>query len=353
MSGADTTQQLKDIKQKITKQQAILKLQKNSQSVLTSALRKVENAIADSAKSLYQTNQELASVTKEQQALLGQSASLNKQKLLQQAALSKQIKSAYMTGNNNVLQMILNQQQSSETQRLLGYYHYLNKARIDSIAQVKQTLEKIAKITVELAANRLRLLELKDNQEAHELTLAKEKSTRDSALSALNASYRRNSEDLEKYQLSEIDVQHILKQAQQIAPISLDGLTKFKRKLPRPAVGKTLHSFGSKRHGRLRWKGITIAGIEGQGVTAIHHGKVIYSDWIKGFGLVLIIDHGKGYMSLYGHNQALLKNLGDQVVGQEKIALLGQSGGQSQPSLYFEIRHRGKAINPKHWLKRK
>jgi len=353
MSGADTTQQLKEIKQKIIKQQAILKLQKNSQSVLTAALQKVEKAIAASAKSLYQTNQELASVINEQQELLRQSASLHKQKSLQQAALSKQIKSAYMTGNNNVLQMILNQQQSSETQRLLGYYHYLNKARIDSIAQVKQTLEKIAKVTVELAANRLRLLELKESQETHELTLAKERSTRDSALSALNASYHQNSADLEKYQLSEIDIQQILKQTQEISPISLNGLAKFKRKLPRPAVGKTLHSFGSKRHGRLLWKGITIAGIEGQGVTAIHQGKVIYSDWIKGFGLVLVIDHGEGYMSLYGHNQALLKNLGDQVVDQEKIALLGQSGGQSQPSLYFEIRHRGKAINPKHWLKRK
>jgi len=352
MSAADTQEQLDALEKKITQQQAILEQQRKVQSTLSTALRRVETAIAKSAKALYLTSQQLDTVNYEQQQLLIQDKLLTEQKIIQQAALSKQLKSAYMTGNSNVLQMILNQQQSSETQRLLGYYHYLNQARIDSIAQVKQTLEKLQRIKIELAENKQRLTQLKQSQQTHKQTLASEKLTRSDALHALTTSYLKNSAELEQFQLSEFDIKQILAASEKIEPLQLTGLTSYKRKLPRPAVGKILHSFGSKRHGRLLWKGVTIGGIEGQGVTAIHHGKVIYSDWIKGFGLVLIIDHGKGFMSLYGHNQALLKNAGDMVNAKEKIALLGQSGGQSRPSLYFEIRHKGKAINPSRWLKK-
>jgi len=344
-------QQLKAIKDKITKQQALLKQQKQRQQSQANALRKVETDIAASAKALYLTNQKLKMVSDKQRQLTSQDNRLTKQKTSQQATLSKQIKSAYMTGNHNLLQLILNQQQSSETQRLLGYYHYLNKARIESIAQVKQTIEQLQQVKQQLSDNKERLTGLKKGQVTHEKALASEQLNRSQALKTLTKSYLKNSAQLEEFQLSEFDIKNIIEQAKQVKPLALNGLAKFKRKLPRPAMGKTLHRFGSKRHGRLLWKGITIAGTEGQAITTIHHGKVIYSDWIKGFGLVLVIDHGKGFMSLYGHNQALLKNAGDMVSANEKIALLGQSGGQSQPSLYFEIRHKGEAINPNQWLK--
>mgnify|MGYP000221068537 CR=1 FL=1 len=354
MSCADTTQQqaLKDVKNKITQQQALLKSQKQDQTSLNNALRRVEGKIASAAKELYKTNQQLILVAQEQQQLRSKEQNLNTQKVMQQAALSKQVKSAYMTGNHNVLQLILNQDKSSETQRLLGYYHFLNKARIESITQLKQTLTELQYVQSELKTSEQRLTALKKTQLAHEKSLGQEKNKRSKALQALNKSYLKNSEDLERYQLSEIDIKQLIRNAQQVKPIKLNGLTQHKRKLKHPVKGKIRHRFGSKRHGRLLWKGITIAGNEGQSISAIHHGKVIYSDWIKGFGLVIVIDHGKGFMSLYGHNQALLKNAGDMVTANEKIALLGQSGGQNQPGLYFEIRYKGKAINPTQWLKK-
>jgi septal ring factor EnvC (AmiA/AmiB activator) len=109
--------------------------------------------------------------------------------------------------------------------------------------------------------------------------------------------------------------------------------------------------FGRFRQGQIKWKGVVINGTAGDSVIAIHQAKVLYSDWLRGFGLVTVLDHGNGFMSLYGHNQALLKQAGEAVQAGEAIALLGQSGGQSRPNLYFEIRHKGTPINPVSWLK--
>ena len=350
--AADTNDQLKSLKDKISSQHALIKQQQNSQARLGKALRQVEINIASAAKALYQTSIQQASVKDKQQQLVQQQDQLSKQKKAQQGALSAQLKSAYMTGPNNVLQLILNQEKSGETERLLGYYHYLNKARVESINTLKNTVKQLALVQQELASSALQLTTLKQKQLTNEKLLSKDKSSRTSALQALHKSYLKNSAQLEQFQLSEVDLKQLLKRVTVPKALPLKGLTKYKHKLPWPSKGKTRHRFGSIRHGQLRWKGITITGREGQAVTAIHHGRVIYSDWIKGFGLVLILDHGKGYMSLYGHNQALLKNAGDHVNANEKIALLGQSGGQNEPGLYFEIRHKGKAINPNRWLKK-
>ncbi|WP_394172185.1 murein hydrolase activator EnvC family protein [Thalassotalea litorea] len=101
----------------------------------------------------------------------------------------------------------------------------------------------------------------------------------------------------------------------------------------------------------MRWKGVLMTAPVGQPVYTIHNGTVLFADWLKGYGLVVVVDHGDGYMSLYGHNQTLLKNVGDRVEIGEPIALVGQSGGQNRAGLYFEIRHKGKPVNPKLWCK--
>ena len=132
---------------------------------------------------------------------------------------------------------------------------------------------------------------------------------------------------------------------------NLVGLSKLKRKLSWPVKGRINHSFGSSKQGYLKWKGVFLSAPIGREVKTIHNGTVLFSDWLKGYGLVTVVDHGDGYMSLYGHNQALLKSVGDRVEAGEPIALVGQSGGQANSGLYFEIRHTGIAVNPKLWCK--
>jgi septal ring factor EnvC (AmiA/AmiB activator) len=123
-------------------------------------------------------------------------------------------------------------------------------------------------------------------------------------------------------------------------------------KLKWPAQGRMVHHFGAYREqGALRWNGVLIAAPPGSPVRAVHHGRVVFADWMRGFGNLIIVDHGGGYMSLYGHNESLLKGPGDWVRGGETLATSGNSGGQSQAGLYFEIRHKGTPVNPARWCR--
>ena len=130
----------------------------------------------------------------------------------------------------------------------------------------------------------------------------------------------------------------------------VDGKNKKKflvhERLKWPIKGKIIRKYGNRRSGGVKWKGVILSAPEGREIKPVAAGKVIYADWLRGFGMVMVVEHGKGYMSLYGHAQALLKAVGDQVTPDEAIALVGRSGGQSEPGLYFEIRHKGQAINP-------
>lgn len=353
----DNKDQLKAIKGKIDEQKSLLAKQKKQQQRLQNLLRDTDKKIATAANDLYKTQQQQKTAQREQAALVTKKQTLKKTQAHQQDVLAKQLKSAYMTGNHDLMQLLLNQEQSGKTERLLGYYQYLNKARVEAIDELKQTVAALQDVEAQLV-NTLAVLDnlLKQQQQA-QAALKKEKQTRSNALAQLQKSYRANSAQLEQYQLSELDIKQLIKtqrEAAQARPTEkpLKGLAKVRGRLTKPTKGRTTHSFGQKRSGQLRWKGVTLVGKEGQPVNAVYHGKVVFSDWLKGFGLVLVVDHGNGYMSLYGHNQALLKKAGDYVGQNEQIALLGQSGGQASPGLYFEIRHKGKAINPTRWFKK-
>ncbi len=130
-----------------------------------------------------------------------------------------------------------------------------------------------------------------------------------------------------------IEIQRLARLAKK--SVELNGLGKLKGKLAWPVNGKIRRSFGSRKQGYLKWKGVLLTAPVGRQVNSIYNGKVLFSDWLKGYGLVTVIDHGNGYMSLYGFNQALLKSVGDTVEAGEPIALVGQSGGQDQAALYF------------------
>lgn len=353
-ANAADSDKLDEIKDKINQQKSLLAKQKKQQQRLTNLLRETDKKIASTARDLHNTTQQQSTARQKQQALLIQKETLATTRKKQQKILAKQLKSAYMTGNHDLMQLLLNQQQSSKTERLLGYYHYLNKARVDALEELKATFVKLQSIEGQLIDSITQLDALLSKQQQAQAKLKLQKKTRGDALAQLQQSYRKNSAQLEQYQLSELDIKQLIQEQLNAKPAEkpLKGLAKLRGRLTQPTQGRTKHKFGQKRHGQLRWKGVTVTGREGQAVNAVYHGRVVFSDWLKGFGLVLVVDHGDGYMSLYGHNQALLKKAGDYVEQNEQVALLGQSGGQALPGLYFEIRHKGKAINPTRWFKK-
>jgi len=353
-SAAPEKEQLTQVKQQLKQRQTLLKSQQRQHKKLLTKLKKTELNIAATAAKLHQTRQDLTANKRQQRQLAKQQAKLSLSSQQQQQALAKQLASAYMIGDNDLIQVLLNQERSNKIERLLGYYSYINKARLAALDQLKATKDKLLSVERDVKKSAQKLVKLVDQQQLETNKLAKNKKNRNSALATLNQRYLANSVTIEQLQLSEVDLKRLIKEAKKPAAPKqqpLQGLAARKGKLKSPSKGRLINKFGQVRQGSRRWKGITINGKTGQAVNVISHGRVLFADWIKGFGLVMVVDHGQGYMTLYGHNQTLLKQAGDYVQVNEQIALLGQSGAQNKPVLYFELRHKGKAINPKRWLK--
>jgi len=267
--------------------------------------------------------------------------------------LAKQLRSAYTTGQHDYLKLLLNQEQSGKIQRTITYYQYLNKARINEIEKFQTTIAQLMMVTTEHQNQVEQLQTLKQSQQNQRLALSENKKKRSKTIASLGKKLLSSKQQLAKLKADEANLTAALQKLAELirSEVDLTGLSKLKRKLSWPVKGRLLRSFGSKKQGYLKWKGVLLGAPIGRQVQTIHNGTVLFSDWLKGYGLLTVIDHGNGYMSLYAHNQTLLKSVGDQVETGEPIALVGQSGGQNQASLYFEIRHKGKAVNPKLWCR--
>ncbi|GIU50435.1 non-catalytic member of peptidase subfamily M23B [Shewanella sairae] len=345
--------ELKSIQAQINKQQSEVKNTNKQRERLVSLLKEDEKAIAQAATKVNRTKQDLSQTDKKITELDAKQLQLTKLKESQQKSLSNQLASAYLAGNHDYSKMLLNQQSPASIERLLAYYQYLNNARIASINQLQTTIKELDEIQVEQLEQQSRLNKLVLEQQQQAKKLNQEQSQRQKTLTQLQRTLSTSGAMLEQLQIEEASLKHVIEQALAAAKDnpSFEGLSS-RKKLKWPTKGRIKSAFGSRRSGQVKWKGVTISASEGQNIHAIAGGKVIYADWLRGFGMVLVVDHGKGYMSLYGHAQALLKSAGDTVSKGESIALVGRSGGQTQPGLYFEVRHKGQAVDPARYCKR-
>ena len=249
--------------------------------------------------------------------------------------------------------MLLNQEDSAQVQRNLSYFQYLNQARIKQINQFEQTISRLLEVTQAHQEKSAELAALQSSQQSQQSSLQENKAKRQSTIAKLNKQITSDQDKIAQLEQQEAQLVAALKELERLAKqsVNLAGLKHLKGKLSWPVKGKKVNRYGSRKQGYLTWKGAMFNAPVGRQVHSIHNGKVLFADWLKGYGLVTVIDHGQGYMSLYGHNQTLLKKVGDRVETGEPIALVGQSGGQAQSGLYFEIRHQGKAVNPRQWCR--
>ena len=356
--GQDNEQEkLAELQAELRARQQVLDNSKASAKELADVLKASELDIAKVAKKLTQTNDNLRQLQAEQQSLQQEQSSLKAAIRKQQSLLSSQLKSAFMAGHYDYAKMMFYQEDAKTFERVITYYQYLAKARQSEITKFKDNVARLETVTASLAEKAASLLALLDEQKNQRAVLLTRQNDRKKTLAKLNQTIASESERIAALQEDEkalretIEAARIAAQrAAEAAQISLDGLAKLKGKLSAPVEGRVRKLFGNRRQGQVRWKGIIIDGEEGDAVKSIASGKVLYADWLRGFGLVAIVDHGEGYMSVYGHNQALLKQAGDDVRRGENLALVGRSGGQASPNLYFEIRHKGKALNPTAWF---
>jgi len=272
--------------------------------------------------------------------------------------LAKQIRAAYMTGKGDYIKLLLNQEDPALVGRMLAYYDYHNRARTMQINTIKGGIRKINQLEEKIKFENEILRQLKSEQLRKREEIIASRESRNLILINLENHIIEQGLQLQSLQQEEKEVAALLEKLGKAGDtvIFFEDIPSFnsqKGKLKWPIKGTIMNRFGTKRKGgALKWQGVRIRAEQGSEVRAISTGKVIFADWFRNMGLLMILDHGEGYMSLYGYNQSLLKKSGDWVVEDEVIAYAGDSGGQSTPSVYFEIRHRGEPLNPILWCKK-
>ena len=348
----DAEKELAALQEELKARQQALLNSRASAEELQAVLAESEKQIGAVAGKLNTTRKALAENKQQQASLTRRQAELREAIGQQQSMLAGQLKSAFIAGHYDYAKMIFYQQDAARFERIITYYKYLNQARQANITQFTATVTELESVTASLQQKASELNQLQADQQQQQNELVARQQDRQQTLKQLNAKIAGEETRIAQLREAEQALVEAIERAQRMSqiPQKLTGLASDKGRLLKPADGSVRKLFGKRRQGQVRWKGIMIDGREGSAVKAIAHGRVVYSDWLRGFGLVTIIEHGDGFMTVYGHNQALLRQAGESVVKGETVALLGQSGGQNSPNLYFEIRHKGKAVNPADWL---
>ena len=346
-----TNKKLSSVKKAIEQQKNAIVHYQQSRKNIEKTLKADDLAISKVAKAINNTQQQLSTTQQQIAELAQQKTTLTIKKQRQEKLLAQQLRTAYTTGHHNYLKLLLNQEKTAKMQRTLTYYQYLNVARVNAIEKFQLTLSDLLQITAEHQTQIKQLTQLQSEQKQQRIQLKENKTKRAKTLVSLKKTLLNSEQQLKNLEAEEKNLISALKKLERLIKkqVHLNGLAQLKHKLTWPIKGKIKHRFGQQKQGYLKWKGVFISANVGKQIQTIHNGTILFADWLKGYGLVTVIDHGNGYMSLYAHNQTLLKNVGDQVEQGEPIALVGQSGGQSRAGVYFEIRHRGKAVNPKLW----
>ncbi|MBL3555556.1 peptidoglycan DD-metalloendopeptidase family protein [Marinobacter sp. JB05H06] len=274
----------------------------------------------------------------------------------QRENLKKQIRAAWMEGDAPAVKVLLNEIDPDKIARTMTYYEYLSRDTIGRLEAFAANLRQLRDTQKEVKAGRLRLAELEQDVADRQQKLNNSKSEREQTLAALKADISDRRSERQELEADRNRLEKLLKEVEEAiasipTPNESDPFGSLKNKLPWPADGKVASKFGdSYAGGKLRYNGLLINTDEASDIKAVHYGRVVFANWLRGFGLITILDHGDGYMTLYGHSSSLYTSPGDWVEAGEAIAQAGRTGGTDNPAVYFEIRHNGKPDNPQRWL---
>lgn len=353
---ADYQRKLEALQKTIEKLKSELNQVKTERGKLQQDLEKSETEINSLENKVKTLNQKIKNQDAELQSMRRRQHELDRQSQVQKQQIAAQVRSAYQNGPQSFLKILLNQQSPERLSRLNTYHDYLLKARNKKLSQYLATIDELQSLTPRIQASRDTLLRQKQQLSLRQRQLQDEQKKRTSTLQKLARIIADKDARLAVEQENQARLTALLEEMTATLGRAQPGgrqFTALRGKLPWPTSGKIRHSYGSARVGnQLAWEGLVIEAQAGAPVIAIHSGVVIFADYLRGHGLLLIVDHGEGYMSLYAHNQTLLKRAGDRVQGGEVIARVGNSGGQNYSGLYFEIRHQGRPTNPQPWLAR-
>ncbi|UVJ44325.1 murein hydrolase activator EnvC [Pseudomonas sp. LS1212] len=401
-----TQQQLDATRQDIAELKKLLGQLQQEKSGVQKDLRGTETEMGKLEKQVEALQNELKKTEGELGRLDTEKKKLQSARIEQQRLIAIQARAAYQSGRQEYLKLLLNQQNPEKFARTLTYYDYMSKARLEQLSSFNETLRQLANVEKEIALQQAQLLAQQGSLDSqrHELEVVRDE--RQQVLAKLNNDVKERDKKLQAREQDQADLTKVLKtieetlarqareaeEARQKALLAQQEAEKQRQreaaqataddtprkakpvpgalvsssgasyggpfisargKLPWPVDGRLLARFGESRGDdvRTKWDGVMISASAGSQVRAVHGGRVVFADWLRGAGLLVILDHGNGYLSLYGHNQTLLKDAGDTVKAGEAISTVGSSGGQDTPALYFAIRQQGRPSDPAQWCR--
>lgn len=341
-------QQIQSLKQGISgNQEKVQELQQ--------ALQQSEESIGRLEQQLEQLNQELVEKKAQLASLQNRHDALQDQIDEQHSLLMHQMRIAYQLSQQQpYFKLLLNPQSPGAVHRTLCYYQYMHRARLDLIQTINTNVHQLQTAEQQLQSETQALQKLRDEQQAQRLALQMQQTERQNILQQLNNKIQSDYQNLNTLIANKQNLERIIRRIQISAttPAQPTTTTGAHNKLPWPTEGKLRVHFGTQvEQSELKYTGVIIDAPEGQAVHSIYPGRVVFANWLPGYGLMMILDHGNGYMSLYGHNRSLYKNTGDTVRAGDMIARVGNTGGSEHSGLYFEIRFNGRPVDPQIWCR--
>lgn len=354
-SNSDQQAQLKNLKRAISSLEIKLQNQNQEKNALHNQLKAIELNSSTLNSRVRQLNQQISGTESELSTLDKSRAQLESRINEQSSAIAEQIRAAHKMGDGEPIKLLLNQQDPQQLARIFKYYDYVLKARLQKIEQFKSDIKALTVLVETINQKKISLAKKKKNLDAERLLLAKNLDNRTAKLRQLESSLQSSEQKLNTLKRQRSELEQVISTVKSAAadlarPDNYRSFASSKGEILWPLRGSLLQKYGNKRTRDIRWEGWLIKADEGSSVQAVHQGRVVFSNYLRGFGLLIIIDHSDGYMSLYAHNQELLRDTGDSVERGEIISRAGNTGGLSDPAVYFEIRKDGQPVNPKSWL---
>ena len=391
---ADTQKQLEAARADVAELKKLLEQLQQEKSGVQKQLKTTETEMGELENQVKGLRQELQESEEELKRLDQEKKKLQGARLEQQRLIGIQARAAYQGGRQEYIKLLLNQQNPEKFSRTLTYYDYLAEARLAQLTAFNETLRQLANVEKDISHHQQQLQAQKGELDSRSAQLAEVRKERQQALAKLNKDYAARDQRLKAREQEQAELGRVLKTIEQTlarqareaeaqrqrelaaarekpsapaatgkraesGPLVSSGATyggpfaNAKGKLPWPVNGRLVARYGTPRgeDARTKWDGVLIGATAGSQVRAVHGGRVVFADWLRGSGLLVILDHGNGYLTLYGHNQSLLKDAGDIVKAGDPIATVGTSGGQETPALYFAIRQQGRASDPAQWCR--
>ncbi len=360
-------EELRELRERIETLQRQLMNSEENRADAADELRESESAISETNRRLRELSAEQRQIHAARKKLDGESSALEAAIASEQAALGKLLYHQYLAGQPETLRLLLNRQDPNEIARNFHYLSYVTRARADLLLRLRDNLAEIRRIARETLLKSEELQGLQREESKQKGKLEKQHGARQAVLRQVSGRIARQRKQISSLKHDELRLTRLIQQLARVIPHKKTARSPgpqppddhslfrgLKGHMKLPVAGEITNRFGSPRaDSGLSWKGLFVAAHAGQEVHAVAAGRVVYADWLRGFGNLMIIDHGDGYMSLYGNNEALFKQAGEEIQAGEAIAAVGSSGGNPDSGLYFEFRHQGKPFDPQPWVARK